>query len=184
MWKSALSPCQCWIGLFLQPLLELVGEKWHPEFNEFDDRFQQWWENKTNQLVLQRGLKPSIWRSHHDELELFFSNPLNWEVKVVWDDWLICYSGGNFGSFYLQNFLICRTTKSRGENFLSIVQLKSWNEKGYFDLFILISIIFNVEACSFVCWGEMLKLIKTIPSRCHISFPRISICLGEESNPV
>ena len=127
MWKSALSPCQCWIGLFLQPLLELVGEKWHPEFNEFDDRFQrfqQWWENKTNQLVLQRGLKPSIWRSRHDELELFFSNPLNWEVKVVWDDWLICYSGGNFGSFYLQNFLICRTTKSRGENFLSIVQLK------------------------------------------------------------
>ena len=63
------------------------------------------------------------WRSHHDELELFFSNPLNWEVKVVWDDWLICYSGGNFQSFSTQNFL-CTTTKSSVENFLSIVQLK------------------------------------------------------------
>ena len=61
--------------------------------------------------------------NHHDELELFFSNPLSWKVKVVWDDWLICYSGGNFESFSLQNFL-CRTTKSGGENFLSIVQLK------------------------------------------------------------
>ena len=61
--------------------------------------------------------------NQHDELELFFSNPLSWKVKVVWDDWLICYSGGNFESFSLQNFL-CRTTKSGGENFLSIVQLK------------------------------------------------------------
>ena len=24
--------------------------------------------------------------NHHDELELFFSNPLSWKVKVVWDD--------------------------------------------------------------------------------------------------
>ena len=30
---------------------------------------------------------------------------------------------------------------------------------------------------------EMLKLIKTIPSRCHISFTRVSICLEEESTP-
>ena len=83
-------------------------EKWFPKFNQFDFH----WTRMEYDFAKQPNSSSNEWRSHHDELELFFSNLLNWEVKVVWDDWLICYSGGNFPTFCLQNFLCC-ATKSR-----------------------------------------------------------------------